>query len=286
MCSPRFFSFALPPLALPPQLCLPCAALTGFNLALSCSVLSRIGKWVFGRITQIEGSSSQVQKAINLGWNCVKCHAFSHVSLTYCRVCKQADEDDVSAVFVAAGDAADDNVSDAIVEVPGLDAVGQNVSTDAAGPTVVGAHIGTALLAQQQSVEDGEQGDKVRCHVTFYGWPSQFDEWVSLERCRPGGTALQCWLHEGATVILAQDGLGGRMASQTTHMLMMATVLRVKTHPVQVLMVKLKVDPLIPFSFAKPRGRARPTPTHEELTGVWVPLTDGRILESGSFCDA
>jgi len=119
-----------------------------------------------------------------------------------------------------------------------------------------------------------------RCKIAFFGWPTTFDEWVSLDRVRPGATEVRSWLTIGNVICYCHTENAHGEASRMDKYLM-ARVVELRESPEHGLDVKVQVDMSIPYSFSSPLGH--PTPIAEELAGFWLPLTSGRILENGSF---
>jgi predicted RNA-binding Zn-ribbon protein involved in translation (DUF1610 family) len=118
-----------------------------------------------------------------------------------------------------------------------------------------------------------------RCLIKFFGWPKSFDEWVSIDRVQEGGTKIIEWLYEGNTVCYCQPyNTNGEAAQMDSYL--MARILDIRSSSEHVFEVKIQVDSSIPYSFPSP---IHPDPTKKELSGIWVPMTTGKILENGSF---
>jgi hypothetical protein len=116
-------------------------------------------------------------------------------------------------------------------------------------------------------------------HVKFFGWSDKFNEWVPLTRVAPPTSMLQRdWLREDSVVVFAPEA-----STENYETLRMARVLELRSSREHALEVRIRVDTSIPFSFNSPKGR--PVPTVEELSeeGIWLPITSGKIIESGSF---
>jgi ribosomal protein L40E len=216
-------------------------------------VKDQIGKWVFGRIIDVaeDAETKEVQRARN----CHKCGALSSFDANECLICetprqaepkKPADSDDAPLL--------------------------SEESLSRLGPG--------ACMTRQGSDGPPTEADKLgtRVKISFYGWDEEFDEWVTLDRVRPGGTKItQAWLKPGNTVCLGEKGVEKMGASN----MLMARVLELRPNPASVFDVKVQVDHSIPFSF-RIAGERRDA-TEEELEGMWVGLNDGVILQNGSF---
>jgi hypothetical protein len=202
-------------------------------------VQDQIGKYVHGEIIDVSETADVKLTDVQISANCLACGALSSIDSDRCSLC---------------GKALDSSSSSRAQDSPMAD----------------------SDYPPSRPTRSDLAGTKVK--IAFFGWDSEFDEWVTLDRVHPGGTKLMStWLKRGAVVCLGQKDLKKMTPS---HMLM-ARVVDLRPSTTSVLEVKVQVDDSIPFSFRVP-GRKRQA-TKEEIEGTWVGLSDGRILQSGSF---
>lgn len=233
-------------------------------------VKDQIGKWVFGRIIDVaeDAETKEVQKARN----CHKCGALSSFDATECLICGAPKIGpkkpvDTSHFTKPTHPLLHDSDSDSDSAPP--------LSEECLSQLGPGA-----CMTRQGSDGPPTEADKLgtRVKISFYGWDEEFDEWVTLDRVRPGGTKItSTWLKPGSTVCLGEKDVKKMGASN----MLMARVLALRPNPATVFDVKVQVDPSIPFSFRVPGERRQAS--KEELEGMWVGLNDGIILQNGSF---
>lgn len=118
-----------------------------------------------------------------------------------------------------------------------------------------------------------------RFYIQFFGWPSTFNEWVNIKRLTSLEEHTPQWLKIGSIICYctAENTYG---ESSQMDKYLMARIMDVRRSETSGFEVKIQVDTSLPFSFPSP---VRPTPTQEELNGIWIPMTSGRIKQSGSF---
>eukprot|EP00457_Paulinella_chromatophora_P006231 gb/GEZN01006249.1/.p1 GENE.gb/GEZN01006249.1/~~gb/GEZN01006249.1/.p1 ORF type:complete len:415 (+),score=39.19 gb/GEZN01006249.1/:72-1316(+) len=214
-------------------------------------VKDQIGKWVFGRIIEVERSDTlPVGETDVRKWdimrNCTRCGALMGKTRTFCHVCLyNAEEVQVQGK----GKGEEQSEGEALIAA---------VSDDELPPVV------------------GEDRD-VRARISFFGWDASFDEWVTLDRVAPAGTQITAWLKKNSVICLGPK----KGNCMYPHMVLMGRVLDMRRSPDSIFDVKVKWDPKVPYS-SRPYIKRREA-TSEEVEGYWVPLTTGLIIENGSF---